>query len=154
MTTTHDPQRPYGPRHTGRRRALIVAAAVAAGLVALACANPSTDDPAQSQQDASNRAAATATSAAAPTAQTTTAAPTKTSPAPVTLTNGVYTIGEDAPAGRYKVTERAPADCYWSRTKGQDIIDNGLGGGFPSFTTKTGETVEIMGCPDFARLAK
>lgn len=160
MTTPHEPPRPYGPR----RRTLRIAGVIAAALLVLGCSNPGADND-QADRDSANRAAASATTApttrpatTAPTTEATTTkpAPTKTTPAPVEVSDGNYTVGEDIPPGRYKVTERANDMCYWSRTDADDandIIDNGIGGGFPSFTAKKGEALEISGCPLF-RLVK
>jgi glucose/arabinose dehydrogenase len=156
--TPHEPPRPFGPRT--RRRALVFAGLIVAAVTIIGCASAPAPDDEQAAQDTANRAAASAPAATTqatttPTTEATTApaAPTKTTPAPILITDGTYTVGEDMPAGRYKVTERAGDACYWSRTRGDsDIIDNGLGGGFPSFTTKTGETVEIMGCPEFRKV--
>jgi len=160
--TPHEPPRPFGPRT--RRRTAVVAAVIVAALTIIGCASaPETDDE-QAAQDTANRAAAstpattpatTAPTTAPATTEATTAppaAPTKTTPAPILVPDGNYTVGEDMPAGRYKVVERAGEYCYWSRTKGDDIIDNGIGGGFPSFTTKAGESVEISGCPEFRKV--
>jgi glucose/arabinose dehydrogenase len=157
--TPHEPPRPFGPRT--RRRALVFAGLIVAAVTIIGCASAPASDDEQAAQDTANRAAASAPAATTqattttPTTEATTApaAPTKTTPAPILITDGTYTVGEDMPAGRYKVTERAGDACYWSRTRGDsDIIDNGLGGGFPSFTTKTGETVEISGCPEFRKV--
>lgn len=147
----------------------VVALCVAGGVVVAAVADQPTTPAAVADQDDANRAAAATTaptSAAATTAPpatgkaqppavaTTAPKPTKTTPPPVIISDGTYRVGEDIPAGRYKVTERAEAGCYWSRTKNGDIIDNSLAGGFPSFTVRKGEDVEIMGCPDFKRIGK
>jgi len=127
-----------------------------------------TDDPAETAQDAANRGVATLTTVAPAPAVTvtvtaTTAAPavapkaTKTTPPPVIIGDGIYTVGEDIPAGRYKVVERAGEGCYWARLDAadtSDIKDNHIGGGFPAFTTHKGEAVEITGCPDFKRVGK
>jgi hypothetical protein len=117
------------------------------------------------ERDEANRAAASAspaptitttTPAAAPTTTApTTTRPAATTPPPIRVGEGIYRVGEDIPAGRYKVVERAGADCYWARSKGENLIDNSLAGGFPSFTARTGEDVEIgFGCPEFQRQGK
>lgn len=162
------------PRRTGAGKIVLIVLAVVgviclAGVIAAAIAgdggNPGDRTAQQVQDDANRRAAAAATSSPTPaattpptTAPTTTTKappPVKTTPPPVELTDGVYIIGEDAPAGRYKVTERAGSMCYWSRTDADDsndIKDNHLGGGFPSFTARRGEAVEISNCPPFRKV--
>lgn len=152
--------------------------AIAAGVLALCCVGgvvtaavtSDTTDRTTTQQDDANRAAALAPSpstttttpppastssspSAAPT--TTSAKPTPTTPPPVLISDGTYLVGEDMPPGRYKVTERATELCYWARLDGDDptdIIDNHIGGGFPQFTAKRGEQIDISSCPDFRKI--
>ena len=168
------PQQPPpapAPRRTGRIVAIVVAAVLAlcvgVPVVIAIAAGADTERPhTLTDQDAANRAAAAApstsptaatTAPSSPAATTTAPKPTKpvkTTPPPVIIGDGIYRVGEDIPAGRYKVVERADSYCYWSRTRNGDIIDNGLGGGFPSFTTRKGEDVEISTCPEFKRVGK
>lgn len=98
------------------------------------------------------------TTAAAPTATTKAAPakPVKTTPAkprPVTVDDGTWTVGEDIPAGTYKVNQRIESGemCYWAITKtgsnGGDIIANDLpSGGRPSVVLKRGQTFETDRC--------
>jgi hypothetical protein len=82
------------------------------------------------------------------------AKPTKAAaPAKQTIEEGTWTVGEDFPAGTYKVTEAAGEECYWARKRSADgdIIANGLGGGKPKVTLKKGETFETSGCPPFVQ---
>lgn len=153
-----------------------IVAAVVAGLFALCCAGGviaavasggDQDNRTATTQDDTNRqaAAAPSTSATGPASAATSspaatkaappAKPTKTTPPPVILSEGIYVVGEDIPPGRYKVVERAGSGCYWSRKDADDttnIIDNSIGGGFPQFTAKRGEQVEVAGCPDFRKI--
>lgn len=172
----YPPYQPTGPaRRGGAGRVVLIVVGVVLALcvggtvLAVALSGGDDDKPnALSAQDQANRrAAATATSSPTPTtaaptatktspaAAPTTTKPTKATPEPVVIGEGIYRVGEDIPAGRYKVVERAEGDCYWSRTKGDNIIDNSIAGGFPSFTTRKGEDVEIgAGCPEFKRIGK
>ena len=159
------------PRRTGRIVAIVVAAVltlcVGVPVVIAIAAGGDTEQPhTLTDQDAANRAAAAAastspaaapatTAPSSPAATTTAPKPTKTTKPPVIIGEGIYRVGEDIPPGRYKVVERAAADCYWSRTRGTDIIDNSIAGGFPSFTARKGEDVEIgSSCPEFKRVGK
>lgn len=70
-----------------------------------------------------------------------------------TIGEGIWTVGEDIPAGTYKVTENAGEDCYWARLKPDgDIIDNYLGGGRPKVRIRKGEQFETSGCPIFSKV--
>lgn len=65
--------------------------------------------------------------------------------------DGVWTVGVDLPAGKYRTTEAVSSDCYWSITKtgtnGSDIVQNGIpGGGRPSVTLKKGQDFETQRC--------
>lgn len=80
-------------------------------------------------------------------------APPKPAPAAKpTIEDGIWTVGEDIPAGTYKVTAKVNGmDCYWSITKsgtnGSDIIDNALPtGGLPKVTLKKGQDFETNRC--------
>lgn len=69
----------------------------------------------------------------------------------VTITDGTWTVGEDIPAGRYKVTEAIVGDCYWgitrSGTNGDDIIANDIvKGGLPAVTLAKGQDFETTRC--------
>jgi hypothetical protein len=178
------PQAPYpyapptAPRKSNAGKIIVgivtgVLAVCIGGSVIAAIAG--SDDPKNAgtiTQDEANRRAALAETSTSPSPAVTTTAPaakpttsapapkptktTKPTPPPVEIGEGVYLVGEDIPAGRYKVIERADSGCYWSRTRpdSDDIIDNSLAGGFPAFTAKKGEQVEIgYACPPF-RLVK
>lgn len=77
-------------------------------------------------------------------------APAKTQ-AP-TFEDGVWTVGTDIPAGRYRTTEAVGSRCYWqiSKTGGDsvmDIINNDLpGGGRPQVTLKKGQDFKTSDC--------
>lgn len=157
------PSGPYGytgmptPQPRKSRTGLVIA--IAAGVVvmltlcvAFAIANPSapTAPAATSSQDDTNKRAASATSpATAPSSAPAAAAPTKTTPDAVRVGEGTYTAGEDIPPGRYKTGERAGETCYWEVNTGESIVANNLGGGFPTFTVKKGQQVQIARCPEF-----
>ncbi|WP_433049878.1 hypothetical protein [Dactylosporangium sp. CS-033363] len=96
----------------------------------------------------------TVTVAAPTTAAATTSppAPPTTAAAPppaATIEDGTWTVGEDVPAGTYKVTG-AGSNCYWailkSGTNGRDIVDNHLGGGNLRVTIKAGQDFETHRC--------
>lgn len=80
------------------------------------------------------------------------AAPTKAAPAPpATIDDGVWTVGEDFPAGTYKVSEAITQMCYWgiykSGTNQDTIIQNDIvTGGRPSVTLKRGQDFKTSGC--------
>lgn len=91
---------------------------------------------------------------ATPTATIPPVATAKTPDAPKTpaapqISDGTWTVGEDFPAGTYKVTG-ASDTCYWailkSGTNGEDIISNHLGGGNLRVTLKTGQDFETQRC--------
>jgi hypothetical protein len=109
---------------------------------AAALPSASTTSPAPSATSSSPTAAPTTTSAK----------PTKTTPPPVIISAGTYTVGEDMPAGRYKVVERAGEFCYWSISRNGELQDNHYGPGFPSFTVRNGDEVEVDGCPDYRKI--
>lgn len=77
--------------------------------------------------------------------------PTPAVPAVPEITDGIWTVGEDIPAGTYKVTEPITDSCYWSITRtgsnGSDIIENDLpSGGLPRVTIKRGQDFETNRC--------
>jgi hypothetical protein len=142
------------PRRTGRIVLWIVLGFLALcgiGVIgAIATAGNAPRDEQLAAQDDTNRAAAGTSSA--PAAKPSNA---KSTPAQVVVPAGTYTVGEDIPPGRYKTAERAGDLCYWQVSgSGGDLLDNGFGGGFPSFTVKRGQQVETHGCPDFVLQAK
>ncbi|WP_090790786.1 excalibur calcium-binding domain-containing protein [Asanoa ishikariensis] len=78
--------------------------------------------------------------------------PAKPAPKPApTIEDGIWTVGEDIPAGTYKVTEPISGSCYWailkSGTNGSDIIENDLpSGGLPRVTINRGQDFKTNGC--------
>ena len=99
--------------------------------------------------------AVVATTPAAP-APTTKPAPPPP-PAPPSVEDGVWTVGTDMPAGRYRTTANVQSGCYWAITKtgtnGQDIIANGLpSGGRPSVTLKVGQDFETQDCGKWSKI--
>lgn len=72
-------------------------------------------------------------------------------PAP-TIDDGVWVVGDDMPAGTYKVTAAVDSLCYWeiSKTGGTgvlDIVANDLpGGGKPQVSLKRGQTFKTDNC--------
>jgi hypothetical protein len=91
-------------------------------------------------------AAGTAVAPAATAAVTSTQpSPTKAAPAPApTIDEGTWTVGDDFPAGTYKLREPATSMCYWgiykSGTNQGDIIENDIvTGGRPTVTLKKGQ---------------
>jgi hypothetical protein len=105
----------------------------------------------------SSAPASTSKLAAKP-AATTPAAPPKPAVKPAaTIEDGVWTVGDDVPAGAYKVTAAVSEGCYWSITKsgtnGSDIIDNALPkGGVPRVTLKKGQDFETNRCGTWRKL--
>lgn len=72
-------------------------------------------------------------------------------PAPTLIEDGIYTVGEDIPAGVYKVTSPVSDGCYWviykSGTNGESIIANALpSGGYPKVALKKGQDFETERC--------
>jgi len=91
---------------------------------------------------------------AAKKATTTPAKPAKPAkPAAATVDDGTWTVGDDIPAGTYKVNQPIASGslCYWAITKtgsnGGDIVANDLpSGGRPSVVVKRGQDFETNGC--------
>lgn len=79
------------------------------------------------------------------------------------MTGGVYQVGVDVQAGRYK-TPGPPADdlvglCYWARLKDdtgdfESIISNGNVQGPGSVTVKKGEFVELTGACTWTKVRR
>jgi hypothetical protein len=64
-------------------------------------------------------------------------------PAP-TIGDGTWVVGEDFPAGRYRVIEPVQGTCYWqiskANTNGSSIVANDIvTGGRPTVTLKKGQ---------------
>jgi hypothetical protein len=102
--------------------------------------------------DASSTAAAAAPSTTVKSA----AAPAKTQIPEVD--DGVWTVGMDLPAGRYRVTANVSSRCYWAITKTggdsvTDIIANDFpGGGRPSVTLKKGQDFKTDNCGTWRKI--
>lgn len=64
-------------------------------------------------------------------------------------------VGEDVPAGTYRVATAVGGDCYWKKSKdaeGDDIIDNDIpAGGRPQVTLKSGQWFTSKDCPDWIK---
>lgn len=87
-----------------------------------------------------------------------TTAPKKAVPSkPKISGDDVVHIGEDVPAGTYRVatTVQSGENCYWlksSDAEGSNIIDNDLpAGGRPQVTLKTGQWFTSRDCPDWIK---
>lgn len=79
-------------------------------------------------------------------------------PATAKITDGIWVVGEDIPAGTYKVTAAVDSNamCYWSITKsgsnGDNIISNDLPkGGFPKVILKNGQDFNTQDCGAWAK---
>lgn len=73
-----------------------------------------------------------------------------------TITNGVWTVARDIPAGTYR-SNGVSGSCYWeitrSGTNGQDIIANDLpSGGFPTVTLSAGQDFSTDGCGSWKKV--
>lgn len=85
--------------------------------------------------------------------------PPAASPKPVapTIEDGVWTVGDDIPAGTYKVSEPLTSMCYWgiykSGTNQADIIDNDIvDGGKPTVTLKKGQDFKSSNCGTWVKI--
>lgn len=86
---------------------------------------------------------------------------TKPAPKPSPTIDGedLVHVGEDVPAGTYRVIEKVDAGlyvgCYWRKSRdaeGDQIIDNGfIEGGQPQVTLKAGVWFFSQGCPIWRR---
>jgi hypothetical protein len=66
---------------------------------------------------------------------------------------GTWTVGEDIPAGTYKVSHIADETCYWEiDAHDGTILKNGLGGGLPKIQLKSGQTFTTDSCPVWDRI--
>lgn len=107
-------------------------------------------------------AAAGQVSAAKPApAKASAAAPAKpAAPKVVTIEDGTWVVGEDVPAGTYKVTEPIAdpgvGGCYWAITKsgsnGGDIVQNDIpAGGRPKVVLRKGQDFSTQRCGTWAK---
>lgn len=83
--------------------------------------------------------------------------PAPATPAVPTIEDGIWTVGLDIPAGRYRVTSAVGGRCYWkiskSGTNGADIIANDIpGGGRPTVTLKAGQDFTSSDCGTWAKI--
>ncbi len=64
------------------------------------------------------------------------------------ITEGVWLVGEDIKAGRYRTKEEVSGgSCYWKIHKGSDIIDNEIvTGGRPTVTLRDGQEFTTQRC--------
>jgi hypothetical protein len=73
-----------------------------------------------------------------------------------TIDDGTWTVGTDFPAGKYRTTGVAGADCYWeiakSGTNGSDIVDNHIGAGHLTVTLKVGQDFDTERCGTWAKI--
>lgn len=79
------------------------------------------------------------------------------SPTPQVWGDGTWIVGEDIPAGTYKVTAPVGSRCYWeitaSGTNGAKILANDIpGGGYPKVTLKKGQDFSSSDCGDWKRV--
>ena len=154
----------YAPT-TAKRRGrvavplLVGAVSLAIGLAIGTAANRPTAQP----TSATVAAAPTPQQVNTPTTAPKTSAAVKTSPAkappppPPSITDGMWTVGVDFPAGRYRTTANVGSDCYWeidrSGTNGHDIVDNDLpSGGRPSVTLKKGQDFKTQDCGKWSKV--
>lgn len=128
------------------KRNLWTALGATAAALVIACGSPAAPKtPAFSPAPPADIVPTTGAPATTPAAVT--AAPA--TPAVPSITDGTWTVGEDIPAGTYKVTG-AGSTCYWkiakSGTNGSDIIDNHIGGGNLRVVLKAGQDFETARC--------
>lgn len=131
------------------KRIIWTVVSAAAAVLLLACGSPAAPTtPTFSPVQPSNVVPTSAIATVQPTAVAT-LPPASVAPAAPSISDGTWTVGEDVPAGTYKVTG-AGSTCYWSITKsgsnGADIIDNHLGGGNLRVTLKAGQDFETARC--------
>lgn len=74
-----------------------------------------------------------------------------------TIEDGTWVVGEDIPAGTYKVNQPVGDTCYWAITKsgsnGGSIIQNDLvQGGRPKVTIKKGQDFETARCGTWTKV--
>jgi hypothetical protein len=81
-----------------------------------------------------------------------TSTPTKTKAAPPSVNDGMWLVGDDIPAGKYRVSVPVNSTdmCYWAKlsdAESSDIIANDLPqGGRPMVTLKKGQWFETQRC--------
>ena len=133
--------------------------AVPAILIVIGCGSVDSSD---SDKDTSNKRVIDAPPAATVTPNKTTVKPTVSPTAAkktIYVINGddLVHVGEDVPAGTYRMVEAVTSGdlCYWKKAKdaeGSDIIDNALPtGGRSQVTLKKGQWFTSQGCPDWQK---
>lgn len=171
----YPPQMPFGPAHDEPPRAryaprpwwrrgwfvapfsMMIGVLVGAGVASTGGTTTTTTSSGPSA------AAAGPASAAKPApAKASAAAPAKpAAPKVVTIEDGTWVVGEDVPAGTYKVTEPIAdpgvGGCYWAITKsgsnGGDIIQNDIpAGGRPKVVLRKGQDFSTQRCGTWAKV--
>lgn len=147
-----------------RKKRALLGFAVIAGVMLIGCcggyAIGSAGDPEPQVISSPSPYAVTTivTESAAPVAAATSAAPTKAAPSPAaTIEDGIWTVGDDFPAGTYKVRDALTEMCYWgiykSGTNQSDIVDNDIvTGGKPTVTLKRGQDFKSSGCGTWVKV--
>lgn len=147
---------PQKPRRGSRRvHVTIGALAFCAGF---ACGQPvfstwsATSEAAASQPAVTVTARATVTQTVRPKVSRT----PKPSPSSVLVDDGTWVVGDDIPAGTYKVTSPVGDDCYWalykSGTNSETIIANDFpGGGRPVVTVRRGQDFRTARCGSWVK---
>jgi len=80
----------------------------------------------------------------------------KVTPQPkAAITEGVWLVGEDIKAGRYRTVDTVSDGCYWEITADEgsgDIVQNDLPtGGRPTVSLENGQQFTTKDCGDWAR---
>ncbi|GAA1859117.1 hypothetical protein GCM10009715_03320 [Paeniglutamicibacter psychrophenolicus] len=73
-----------------------------------------------------------------------------------TVSDGMWTVGEDIKPGTYRTTGSVGSRCYWgiyrSGSNGDDIIDNDIpGGGKPTVRLSKGQDFKSSNCGDWRK---
>lgn len=73
-----------------------------------------------------------------------------------TVSDGMWTVGEDIKPGTYRTTGSVGSRCYWgiyrSGSNGDDIIDNDIpGGGKPTVKLSKGQDFKSSNCGDWRK---
>jgi hypothetical protein len=137
-----------------RRRWPLATITGAAGLVVGAAIGAAGTDASSTGTSATPADTVTVTAKAAPAGD----APAKPAAKPKpTIEEGTWVVGEDFPAGTYRVREAIDGDCYWeiarAGTNGADIIANDIPtGGKPRVTLKKGQEFTNQGCGIFEKV--
>lgn len=123
-------------------RIVLVVAAVA-GVTACTDAPGSVNDPPSSQ-------AATATSVPASSTQ-------KPNATGGLITDGIWAVGAQVPAGTYQATADVSEKCYWWTYRGTaekptEMSSGVPGGGRPTVTLVAGQTFQVWNCGTWAGL--